>query len=713
MTESVDGSTPPPQTDEPAAPVEQPVPTAVATEGGDRGGREGASGADGDHGKRDPKQIAEVINLFYERVSTQTIGKSGGRGKATRRAAIGKLADDEIRAETRYYCRPDGYEEALRRLTADHVVILCGATGLGKRASGINLLRAVTEGQLVVISAVSDHKDLSTRSYRSGYGYLIVNRTEVDRVDDLDFAWRTVRDQVRRAGAYLVTTTVVPADDRVESVGQLTWRRPDLRAVARVHLAVRDFPEDAIERIVGQFHDECSMTDVVAVMSRICDGEKPKAALSKLTETSARRVRDWFDGHKKDLTSVLDVAALALLGEVTHREFESLRAGLEVRMRQHGVTRSPAAGGRQKKAEREEDDLDRRRQRLSDEGLITERWVAGRTWDRRVLSFRNDSYRRHVLRELSCRFETPFWNATAEWLTEIVAHGSDAEIGVGLALLAAADFDEVEHSYLTPWSKGLVRSPGQVTAVFILWAMCLSEDTMPTALKVIKQWANHGDPEQRWTAAMAYSGEAGSCDPTQAIKQLWHLIVASAKGFEQACFAMAALFDTLLDTDDAGKVLSTLERQMHRVPERRVDRVIAVRARRVLAELLVMRENRHRVPVTFLYLDKYPERVADVARLWAEGIRFRPHRSLVLQALWHGLNQLGHISDDPLGMASRLGEALVSALPADEVAPFYEDLRTVNSWRRGRGKQDRSPALVLLGVVGRYYRPRQAEKGMV
>jgi len=127
------------------------------------------------------------------------------------------------------------------------------------------------------------------------------------------------------------------------------------------------------------------------------------------------------------------------------------------------------------------------------------------------------------------------------------------------------------------------------------------------------------------------------------------------------------------------------------------------RARHVLSEVLVRRDLKHQVPVTFLYLKKYPDRLDIVARLWAEGLCYRPHRSVVLHALWHGLNRLGHVSDNPLELASRLGEALLSALPVEEIAPFYTDLRTVESRRRDRVKPERSPALVLLDVVGRHH----------
>lgn len=697
------------------ATVDDPVTTAKGSDGAQSEGRTDKKE------DRNSRKLAEVINVFQDRVNARTIGMGAGSGEGrSRRAATGKLEDEEIRRELRHYCKPDGYGDAVDRLHRDRVIILCGPAGLGKRAGGISLLREVTHKQLVVLSAVSDAKQLSTKSYQRDTGYLIVNRTEADKGSEADFAWLTIRSRVRDAGGYLVVTTLSDVDKQVQSVRQLAWPRPDLTAMARAYLVELDLADDVVARIVDHFHVEPAMTEIAAVLVRIRDGEPIDKVLDSLAETSARRVQEWFDGRAKesDLPARLDVSVLAMLGQLTHRDFDLLRQGLETAMRRHGVIKPVRP---RRKAEAEGDGLDSRLRRTSDDGLLVERRVVSRTSVSKMLDFRTESYREHTITELARRSDARFWTGVAEWLAGIVvAHGESPEMAEGLALLAAADFDEVEHSYLTPWSQGAIGPAGQATAVFVLWAMCFKEETMPIALQVAKQWANHGDGEQRWAAAMTYSGELGRCEPAQAIKQLWQLIASAGSGYEYACLAMAALFDTLLGTTDATKVLATLSRQLHRVPERREHRVIIARARRVLAELLAMRENQHHVPVTFLYMQESVQgepdpdasrqkRIDTVARLWAEGIRCRPYRAAVLEALWYGLSRLEFITDDPILLATQLGEALVATLPANEVDDFYDDLQTVGYRRQRRTrkrttKQGNKPALVLLDVVGRYYR---------
>jgi len=697
---------------EAAAEGEEPAPSpAVDADAGPQG--DGADGADTARTatqakdvaeKKGPKQIAEVLNIFMNRANVGTAGKSGGSGRDPRGAPTGRLEDEEVRADTEHFCRPEDYDAALKRLNSDHVVALYGPAGVGKRTSAINLLREAGAGQLVVMSAISEFKSLSVRAYKKDFGYLIVNRIETSPPDDIDFAWRTVRDQVCAAGAYLVVTTVAASELKVDAVAQSAWQRPDLAEVVRAYLAGHELSDEVVDEIVDKFDDECSMTDIVGVLARIRDGVTPESALEKLAETSAHRVEKWFDAHLWDLAAVLDVAALAFLGAVRHRDFEALRTVLDAAMRHHGVLKPATPPSKQKKSKKGEHEFtDRRRRRTSDDGLITEKRVAGRASERRVLAFRTENHRQHVLAELYRRFETPFWNAAADWLTTMVEHQVDLDVACGLALLSGIDFDEVEHSYLEPWSKGKIGTNGQTTAVCILWEMCLEENTLPAALKVAKWWANHGDPEQRWAAAVAYSGYLGACDPVQAITQLWQLAINASAGYTEACYAMAALFDTLIDVDDAGKVLSALQRQLHRERIRPRDHVAVGRARRVLSELLVLRDSKHQVPVTFRFLKKYPDRLDLVAHLWAQGLCYRPHRAVVLHALWQGLNRLAHVSDKPLELASRLGEALLGALPPNEIAPFYTDLRTVESRKRDRAKPEQSPALVLLDMLWRYH----------
>ncbi|MEU4619603.1 hypothetical protein AB0G04_06460 [Actinoplanes sp. NPDC023801] len=655
--------------------------------------------------RKDARKIAEVVNIFQKGVNAGLIGQGGaGAGfKGTPRSLTGKIDEAEVSAETEYYCRPESFDEALDRLVSDHVVSICGGIGSGKRTGGINLLRAVTTGQLVVMSAVSDLKELAGQTYAKGFGYLIVDRVDGSTKGDVDFAWRTVRDRVRRHGAYLVVTTVA-ADTGVESVAHITWARPDPRRLSLSCLAGRELSGEQVDLIAERLTAECSMADIVATLRAIRDGESPEAALDRLSATSARRVQEWIGQHRSDLQAILDVTALAFLGAVSYREFETLRMDLDACMSRHGVLK-PSAPRKKGRADDPDDRiLDRRSRLTADDGLICELRTAGRTSDRRVLWFRNGSYRRHVLAELSRRCETPFWHAVAEWLTAMVSRQADPQAAMGLAELAGADFDEVEEPYLTPWSRGEIGATGQYTAVFTVWAMCFRDDTQPTALKIVKQWANHGNPAQRWAAAMAYSGVLGTCDPEQAIRQLWQLIINSAQGLDQASYAMAMLFGTLLDTGNAGRVLTTLDEQLRRPPTRPIDREFTQRARYVLAQVLVIRENQPHVPATFLYLREHPARLRLVARLWAEGLCYRPYRQRVLQALWQGLNRLRHVTDEPLDLARRLGEALVAALPENEVDPFYEEFRVVDLRTREHGKPRRSPALVLLDVVERHRR---------
>ncbi|GAA1033166.1 hypothetical protein GCM10009557_34050 [Virgisporangium ochraceum] len=590
------GNTDPDTADEGSGSEEEPDGSGEEPSTAPRGGSRSDSGSRSDgarrsgptrtrgHGDRDdlmPSQFGNLINIFQDQVRAGTIGQSGASpGDQRRRNTARKMNESEVTADLRYYCRPDRWGDAVERLQNDHVVVLCGRTGLGKRAGAVNLLREVTHGQLVVMSATSDLKHLAARKYQKDFGYLVINQVDTATSEDHDFAWRDIREQVRNANAYLVVTTVLAADTKVDSVRHFDWQRPDLHATLVGFLADHDveLDDEVIARVVAETTIECSMAEFADVARRLAEREPHEKILETFGETCARRVQDWFD-EPREAREIVEVAVLAFIEGVSNRELDWMHRELAELLEKHGAmeTRAkPARKGTDPPAL-----VTGRRHRVLENSLMVERHVAGYTADRRVLEFRSRAYRRHVLIELSRRYPNPFWDAIAQWLCGIVLQ-QDQELRVaeGLALLAAVDFDEVEGAYLHPWSKGQILAPGQVTAVYTLWWMCYAEDTMPVALKIAKQWANHGTPKQRWAAAMVYSGELGACDPAHSIKQLWNLIIQSAQGYEEACYAMALLFATLTrSTEEAGKVLTTLERQLDRPITRPQDVQVVQRAR--------------------------------------------------------------------------------------------------------------------------------------
>ena len=119
------------------------------------------------------------------------------------------------------YVRPPTFDAAAAWLRRNHLVVLTGPPGSGRRAGGAALLREVTAGPIVAPPATVTAEDLAGWEYQPRYGYLLVDHE--DTGEELLLA--LIADRLRYAGAYLViTTSAGPASPT--GMPYLPWQRP-------------------------------------------------------------------------------------------------------------------------------------------------------------------------------------------------------------------------------------------------------------------------------------------------------------------------------------------------------------------------------------------------------------------------------------------------------------------------------------------------------
>jgi len=251
-------------------------------------------------------------------------------------------------------------------------------------------------------------KELAERAYKRAYGYLVVDRQDEAISVDTDFTWRTVRDQVREAGAYLVITTRT-ARSTVETVRQIEWPRPDLRRVLQARLVEAEVTDEVIDAVVTGLSDECSLNDVVTVANRIAADGDHETALAEYNQSAARDVHEWFE-RKHSRREILTVTTLAFVEGSNHRTVESLRDRLQETMARYIPPPEPAEDT---KRTEETFDGDRMGQPAED-GLIRIDRITNGSIPRQTLVFRKPGYRRQVLVELWRKYPAPFWDAVRE-----------------------------------------------------------------------------------------------------------------------------------------------------------------------------------------------------------------------------------------------------------------------------------------------------------
>jgi hypothetical protein len=637
------------------------------------------------------ERSAQVTNNFYGKVDApySAFGAGIGGVATPSRRLQGALSDADIRAAIASYVYPAGFDEALEWLRRDRLIVLEGRPGSGRRAGAIALLNRVVDRPPIMLSPTAPLSELAERTYRSGDGYLVIDRVGGDRAAEADVGWVSIADRVRAHRSFLVVTSSVGASHSVQHV---TWQRPPAGDLLRAHLTGRGYASDdldsVVEQLVAAVPADCPLTRLVRLADLISAGASLPEALEVLKHESGQAVLRWF-GEPHTRREIAEVTALAFQAGINERAFESRLARLEELIEEYTPGRV-------------------RRRTAPDEFIGGRGWADGdgligifappTVGAARVVVFKEAAYQQFVITRLWDTCEVWFWDAVRDWLYETVSEEASLEVASGLAWLACASLDEVQTSFLQPWAHGQLGWHGQVTATYVLWYMCRDGTTAPLALDTTIRWANATDIDVRSTAVLALTGELGVSYPHETVRRLWQLIAQSHDLRDTACTALGRLFAVLVDqTQDAGIVLAMLDERRERFsgrhPKPDMRRVTMVA---VLATVTV-RSYRTGRPAIVEYIHFQPDRLDVVAHLWADLIRHRPLRRRGLIALWQALHALRDISVDPCADARALGLALLGALPANEHASFVDGFARLD--RQLRRDRDDSPTDVLLACL--------------
>jgi hypothetical protein len=652
----------------------------------------------------DPEQVEKVSYHFYSDVHAPGGGFGPGYGPmsstdGSRRKATGRLRDTDVDAITGRYAEPGIFTTAVDRLLAERVAVLEGPAGSGRRAGAITLLRRATPGPLVVLSPMTTLRDLAERDYTRGYGYLVIDRRAEARTADVDFTWANVVDRVRDHGAHLVVTCSVMESRAVTKA--VVWERPPVPDVLHAHLS--DWPDPAKDDLVGkaalEVPPECPLARLAELAGLLRDCRDVRTALDRLDAGAGAEVREWF-AAPRTAREIAEVTTLAFAHSTDVRTYETLLRSLEG----HLERQIPRPRGKAPVVKDEDPFLTRQR-RSGAAGLFGLKEVPFRAGTSQVMEFKEFAYQRHVLQILWETRSIAFWDGVRGWVDDIVRGDPEIVIAAGLAWLACTSFDEVETSYLEPWSYGKLGWPGQVTATYVLWMMCQDDTLAPLALQTAVRWASEPDIDRRWTALVTFGGELGIAYPTDAVKRLWQLISQSDDLWEAGCAVLAGLFVTLVDeTPSAVQVLNLLELKLaafgtapDRARPHQNARDLRERVMESALAVVTLPSVKTRRPAVFDFLHAHPERRDLVAGIWAGLLRYRPLRRQALISLRRGLHALRDLSTSPQDDARLFGIALSRALPERERTLFKRDFTTVDEQLR-RG-QTESPAAVLIACL--------------
>ncbi|MBA9002988.1 hypothetical protein [Thermomonospora cellulosilytica] len=708
----------PPDTDENGA---EPEPgnegnRDLEDEGGDET-EEHTSSEDKDHRSESPatdQTINFILNAFHDAVTAD--GANFGvstRGNTGEAPETGRIDSAVVSTTVERYAEPASYAEARQALVEDHMVVLEGARGRGKRTGAIVLLRDVlpADAPIVSLSPTATLKELAARLARrksdEAQGYVVFDRLVTERGREADHQWEVLCGKVQETGKYLVITTWEEEHRPHESVRRIRWAHPEPARALRVHMGDA-IAEEMIGEVVAALPAAYTMADLVAVAERMTnDGAVPDRAVAAVFDQSERRaVEEWF-AKNPALPQILDITTLAFASRIGVRDFEDRQSRLHALLIEE---QQPQADDAQadEATTAAPPTLQRRSERLFRHDLIRLEQVVVDGVPRKLLAFREDGYRRHVLEKLFEEYGIDFWNPVRRWLHEAVLEDAwRLRIASGLALLAHASFDEVMESYLTPWGSGIAGWKGRYAAASTLWFMCLDEELRPIALRTAVRWASYGSPQERLTAIVAFAGELGARYPTEASRRLWQLVEQPGDLSPVAAAAFGDLFASLASREGGGRqVVNHLSRQVGGL--HRPGRNARLRRASLRAALAVVRARNPATgrPAIIEYICARPEEIPVVARMWAALLRHRPIRHDALTALHTGLLAMDRLTPAASDHARSLGNALGETLPATEHEALARDFAKRT---RHRKHADRSAALaqILIKALERAGRKRR------
>ncbi|TKK89520.1 hypothetical protein FDA94_09015 [Herbidospora galbida] len=582
------------------------------------------------------------------------------------KALTGALSAAEIAASTACYVQPSPFSLAKSRLRAEGLVILVSEAGTGKYSGAVNLLRDfVGGGGLYVLTPYSGPDKLASRKYNKGCGYIVEGAKEDLDKKQADFEWRRVRARVAECNAYLVVTVnASPAEEsgRTDSVARVPWSRPDLVEL----VATRITGGETDHRLAGAMvavPREPSLDSVVRVADLINGGTAPESAVQQAFGLAAQEeLRKWFD-QGYSYTDWAEVMVLALTPGISEPAYERILGRFEGLLHERfpreiptptegSESLSPVPGLRPRRAER-------------GRGLITVETQTVNTVSRRYPVFRNAACQDNALSVMWSLFPGDFWVMVRHWVKGVIAEPATRfAVSKGLARLAFDAYDtEVSQAYLTPWSQGACGRDGQEAAIWVLSHMCQDPVLAHRALETAIRWISYGTTEQRWTGALAFTGQLGILFPEAAIERMWQLVRQNNGISPDVATGMAELFATLTaHGEGAGKMLRYLKTRLDDFQPVGPDRALYALTMEALVTTLSVRDALSKEPAIALYLLDRPDRRDLVAEIWAAAIGYRPVRQQALQSLMIALKALRRLSRSAEDEVVALGLAFANVL---------------------------------------------------
>ena len=475
------------------------------------------------------------------------------------------------------YLEPSQYEDALRLLRVQGLLVLHGPQGTGKRATAIRLLNGLTfsdetspiyelnPGLRLVDLRPDELPDNTALLLESADGRALENLGRFQ----LDALYNALNPEGHNNGLVVVTEQV-PTDFPLD-YGQLVFKwQPvwsgDLMAAQREILArhVRYFAyyePDYVEVIQPKVEPLCAqpllddllghplaprqLAELAELLLPVLRGElELEGALARFGQRAYRDVERWFDeDHPPDLENLL--IATAVFNGAPYSAVNQAAQALETFLQPE-----PPETSQEKRVAQPTSRFAGRNRRQTRLAAIHASIVPvsfqthyGEVFDN-AIELKNSAWQEAVLRLVWQ--DSDFGQRILDWLVGYGSHGDHymrTRAAAAIGALASNSFAAIESKVLRSWAaspdENSRRSAAQVLGITI-WD---ERQSGPTA-HLLHYWASQRDqPRWQWTAAAAYAGLAGPRYLSQTLADL--KLIAANSGDSVAL--LEPIFRTMLN----------------------------------------------------------------------------------------------------------------------------------------------------------------------
>ncbi|GGY03777.1 hypothetical protein [Streptomyces djakartensis] len=419
-------------------------------------------------------------------------------------ARSGPIPHTEINELTRVFRGCDSFDEALRRLREDRLVILSGGRETGRRSAALMLLHRLGIDRMRSLdppgsfSSLPDQVDAPT-------GYVLcdlpVSRNRPLREAQL----LALREQLVRSQARLVIT--VEPSAALGDVPCVRWEPPPAQDMLHAHVTAvtgeAAWPGllglTAVKEFLTRHHRPEEIRQFALRLVAHHRGENDEAELAAFGETAVtNQVSRWLTEAKPGLHDKAFLVSLAVFDKAPYAVTAELADSLFVRLhhiQDPNVRPSVPVFG----SSREE----RLRLAHADGYVTAEVTEWGPLEGRFCAAFRDERTPRMLMEEV--------WNlhpsarpAFAEWIRKLADDRRPlvrTRAASAAALLAKADLSAAMAHLIEPWADG--RKPhAWLTAANALTMTHLLE--VPAVSRILHDWCTGDVKSRRWTAIRAY-----------------------------------------------------------------------------------------------------------------------------------------------------------------------------------------------------------------